>query len=110
MSPYLIPRTNTLNSRFLLYDEYAASLAICDGIEGPAATRCEGSRAETAGRSGGAHFALRALDSGASVNVSKDAWAGCVAAARAACPQGSFEGVCVGAATVGDVRFALTSV
>jgi hypothetical protein len=95
-----------------LYDEYAASLAICTSIAGPSATRCEGNPAETEGRSGKAVFTLEAVekDKGATINVSKDAWAKCVAAAREACPEGSFEGVCVGAATRGDVRFRLGSV
>ncbi|KAL2122903.1 hypothetical protein VTJ04DRAFT_3358 [Mycothermus thermophilus] len=35
----------------------------------------------------------------ATINVTKEAWAACVAAARAVCPMGSFEAVCVGAAT-----------
>lgn len=64
------------------------------------------------GTSGRAAFALRAVerDSGATINVSEEAWARCVAAARDACPQGSFRGVCVGGATKGDVSFELMSV
>ncbi|KAK3300960.1 uncharacterized protein B0H64DRAFT_27900 [Chaetomium fimeti] len=100
------------STRFVLYDEYAASLAICGSIAGPLATRCGGSPAETVGRSGKAVFELQATEraAGATINVSKDRWARCVAAAREACPQGSFEGVCVGGATKGDVKFRLGSV
>ncbi|AEO53992.1 hypothetical protein MYCTH_2295999 [Thermothelomyces thermophilus ATCC 42464] len=100
------------STRFLLYDEYAASLAICGSIAGPGATRCEGNPAETVGTSGRAAFALQATerDRGATINVSKEAWARCVAAAREACPQGRYRGVCVGGATKGDVSFELMSV
>ncbi|KAK4252291.1 hypothetical protein C7999DRAFT_27015 [Corynascus novoguineensis] len=99
-------------TRFVLYDEYAASLAICGSIAGPDATRCEGGLAETVGKSGAAAFKLEATqrDGGATISVSKEAWARCVAAAREACPTGRFRGVCVGGATRGDVRFELMSV
>ncbi|KAK4128566.1 hypothetical protein N657DRAFT_585698, partial [Parathielavia appendiculata] len=98
------------STHFVLYDEYAASLAICGGISGPAG-KCAGTPAETEGRSGRARFALRALgrDGGAGIDISKEPWTRCVAAARAACPEGSFEAVCVGGATRGDVGFSLTS-
>jgi hypothetical protein len=102
-----------MNSRFVLYDEYAASLAICGGISGLTGNaKCEGTPAETEGRSGGAVFKLRALenDKGAGIDISKEAWTWCVAAARAACPEGSFEAVCRGGATRGDVGFSLTVV
>ncbi|KAK4152425.1 hypothetical protein C8A00DRAFT_16256 [Chaetomidium leptoderma] len=101
-------------TRFVLYDEHAASLAICSSIAGSSATRCEGAPRETVGRSGKAVFTLQATErdssgGGAGITLSKAAWMGCVAAAREACPEGSFRGVCVGGATRGDVQFTLTS-
>ncbi|KAK4105291.1 hypothetical protein N658DRAFT_462394 [Parathielavia hyrcaniae] len=105
------------SSHFVLHEEYAASLAICGGGlsgSGPAAKKCgrgAAAAAEAEGRSGRARFALRALerDAGAGIDLSREAWTRCVAAARAACPVGSFEAVCVGGATTGDVGFSLTS-
>jgi hypothetical protein len=99
-------------SRFLLYEEHAASLQICTSIAGPSSTHCAGSPAETAGRSGKAEFVLAATERarGATINVTKERWMRCVSAAREMCPEGAFEGVCVGAATRGDVWFELRSV
>jgi hypothetical protein len=84
-------------------------LAICGGIAGSSVGRCGGSRRETEGRSGRAVFAARAVRDGATINVSKDRWVQCVGAARQACPTGSFQAVCVGGATRGDVEFTFTS-
>ncbi|KAL2126350.1 hypothetical protein VTI74DRAFT_1134 [Chaetomium olivicolor] len=102
------------NSHILFHDEHAATLAICGGLAGgtaaSATTTCDGSAGETEGRSGTALFTLRAVESGAGVKISKEEWVACVRAAREACPRGSVEGVCVGGATRGDVRFSLRAV
>ncbi|AEO66022.1 uncharacterized protein THITE_2113751 [Thermothielavioides terrestris NRRL 8126] len=96
--------------RIVEYDQHAAMLAICDGIAGPSISACGGAPASTVGRSGRAAFAVRAAQDGARITLSKDRWVGCVGAARRACPAGSFEAVCVGGATRGDVVFSLTAV
>lgn len=85
-------------------------LAICGGIAGASVGACQGSPAETTGRSGRAVFTARATQEGASINISKDRWVACVGAAREACPVGSFRAVCAGGATRGNVVFTLAAV
>ncbi|KAK4145480.1 uncharacterized protein C8A04DRAFT_10651 [Dichotomopilus funicola] len=111
------------SATILLHDEHAASLAICSSIAGRRhASHCQTLLPQTTeGRVGSAVFRLEALDEGQQqpmegisrrrINVSKEAWMGCVAAAREQCPQGGLEGRCVGVATGGgDVWFSLGGV
>ncbi|KAG4443690.1 hypothetical protein IFR05_000779 [Cadophora sp. M221] len=85
-----------------------ALLGICGGIAG-AITKCGGAPSSTTGSSGTALFKLNAVDSGATINVSKGRWEGCVRAARAVCPSGTFSSTCVGGASTGNVAFSLSA-
>ena len=85
-----------------------AELAICGGIAG-SIEKCGGSPASTTGVSGTAKFVLRATDAGATINVSKGRWEGCVRAARAVCPTGAFTSTCIGGATSGNIAFTLSN-
>ncbi|KAH6619665.1 hypothetical protein B0J18DRAFT_250732 [Chaetomium sp. MPI-SDFR-AT-0129] len=120
------------SATILLHDEHAASLAICSSIAGRRhADHCQTLLPQTTeGRVGSAVFRLEALEehddqqqqhrlagegmarmTRRRINVSKEAWMGCVAAAREQCPQGGLEGRCVGVATGGgDVWFSLGGV
>jgi hypothetical protein len=68
---------------------------------------CGGSPSSTTGSSGTALFKLNAVDAGATIDVSKGRWEGCVRAARAVCPTGTFSSTCVGGASTGNVAFTL---
>lgn len=83
-----------------------ATLSICGGIQG-AIQKCGGSPRSTTGESGTARFTLTPTVAGATINVSKGRWEGCIRAARAVCTAGSFESVCKGGASEGDVAFTL---
>ncbi|RPB14252.1 hypothetical protein P167DRAFT_604113 [Morchella conica CCBAS932] len=89
------------------HDINVATLAICGGIAG-AITKCQGSPASTSGASGTARFDLTTTVAGATINVSKGRWEGCIRAARAVCGDSPFEAVCVGGASEGDVNFVLS--
>ncbi|ROV99890.1 hypothetical protein VMCG_06266 [Cytospora schulzeri] len=93
-------------AHIIFHEENAAQLAICGGISGTT-DHCGGSRATTVGRKGSARFTLRAVNAGATIDVSKVRWEECVHAARAVCPTGSLSAVCLGGATSGDVAFSL---
>ncbi|KAH8676876.1 hypothetical protein BGZ60DRAFT_468733 [Tricladium varicosporioides] len=92
----------------VFHDANVAQLAICGGIAG-AITKCGGAPTSTTGSSGTALFKLNAVDSGATINVSKGRWEGCVRAARAVCPTGEFTSTCVGGASTGNVAFSLSA-
>ncbi|KAK6086740.1 hypothetical protein SCUP234_02260 [Seiridium cupressi] len=88
------------------HDQNVAELGICGGIAG-AITKCGGAPESTTGQSGTALFTLNAATSGATINISKGRWEGCIRAARAVCPTGSISGTCVGGASTGNVDFTL---
>ncbi|KAI1323223.1 hypothetical protein F5Y16DRAFT_350806 [Xylariaceae sp. FL0255] len=90
------------------HDQNVAELAICGGIAGTIEF-CGGDPTETVGESGSAKFTLTAATDGATINISKGRWEGCIRAARAICPTGSMSGTCVGGASTGDVDFTLDS-
>jgi hypothetical protein len=100
--------TNTHPSNIVFHDQNVAELAICGGIAG-AITKCGGAPTSTTGSSGTALFKLDATDAGATINVSKGRWEGCVRAAQAVCPTGEFSSTCVGGASTGDVAFSLSA-
>ncbi|GJC86054.1 hypothetical protein ColLi_08892 [Colletotrichum liriopes] len=85
-----------------------ATLGICGGIQGTI-QKCNGAPKSTVGQSGTAKFTLNPTDSGATINVSKGRWEGCIRAARATCPTGSFSSTCVGGASQGNIAFTLTN-
>lgn len=95
-------------SDIVFHDQNVAELAICGGIAG-AITKCGGAPQSTTGSSGSALFSLTASTSGATINVSKGRWEGCVRAAIAVCPTGSFSSTCVGGASSGNVDFTLSA-
>ncbi|KAI8271039.1 hypothetical protein K4K58_004040 [Colletotrichum sp. SAR11_239] len=90
------------------HDMNVATLAICGGIQG-SIQKCGGAPKSTTGVSGTAKFTLNPTSSGATLNVSKGRWEGCIRAARATCPTGSFKSTCVGGASTGDIAFTLTN-
>ncbi|WQF77166.1 hypothetical protein CDEST_02180 [Colletotrichum destructivum] len=90
------------------HDLNVATLAICGGIQG-AIQKCGGAPKSTTGQSGTAKFTLDPTVAGATINVSKGRWEGCIRAARATCPTGSFKSTCKGGASEGDIGFTLNS-
>jgi hypothetical protein len=93
------------------HDTNVAILSICGGIAG-SIQFCGGDPATTVGASGTSKFTLTAVnaDSGATINVSKGRWEGCVRAARATCPTGTFTSTCVGGTSDGvGFTFVLSS-
>lgn len=63
----------------------------------------------TSGASGTARFDLTTTAAGATINISKGRWEGCIRAARAVCGDSPFEAVCVGGASEGDVNLVLSA-
>lgn len=96
------------NRSIVSHDENVAQLAICGGIAG-AITKCGGAPTSTTGSSGTALFKLKAVSAGATINVSKGRWEGCVRAAKAVCPNGEYTSTCVGGASTGNVGFSLSA-
>ncbi|KAF3762447.1 hypothetical protein M406DRAFT_45958, partial [Cryphonectria parasitica EP155] len=96
-------------AHIVYHDQNAAQLAICDGISGPAHTRCRASSPVTVGKRGSAQFTLTTLRPGTTIDISKVRWEECVRAARDKCPTGSLSGVCLGGASWGDIGFVLES-
>jgi hypothetical protein len=82
------------------HDTDVAILSICGGIAGTVEF-CGGDPATTVGASGTSKFTLTAVDGGATINVSKGRWEGCVRAAQAVCPTGTFSSTCVGGTSDG---------
>jgi hypothetical protein len=74
-----------------------------------AITKCGGAPTSTTSSSGTALFELKVTDAGATINVSKGRWEGCVRAARAVCPTGTFSSTCIGGASTGNVAFTLSA-
>ncbi|KIW78303.1 hypothetical protein Z517_08138 [Fonsecaea pedrosoi CBS 271.37] len=85
------------------HDTNVAILSICGGIAG-SIQFCGGDPSTTVGASGTSKFTLTAVNAaeGATINVSKGRWEGCVRAARAVCPTGTFSSTCVGGTSDGD--------
>ncbi|EON97986.1 hypothetical protein UCRPA7_6591 [Phaeoacremonium minimum UCRPA7] len=96
------------SQNIVFHDQNVAELGICGGIAG-AITKCGGAPTSTVGQSGTAKFSLNAVDSGATINISKGRWEQCIRAARAVCPTGSMSGTCVGGASTGNVAFTLAN-
>ncbi|RDW78122.1 hypothetical protein BP5796_05974 [Coleophoma crateriformis] len=94
------------DANIVFHDQNVAELAICGGISG-SITKCAGAPTLTTGSSGSAKFTLSALNSGATINLTKGRWEACVRAAAAVCPTGTFSSVCIGGASSGDVAFTL---
>ncbi|EXJ89761.1 hypothetical protein A1O3_02828 [Capronia epimyces CBS 606.96] len=84
------------------HDTNVAILSICGGIAG-AIEFCGGDPSTTVGASGTSKFTLTAVnaDKGATINVSKGRWEGCVRAANAVCPTGTYTSTCVGGTSDG---------
>lgn len=93
------------------HDTNVALLAICGGIAGTIQF-CGGNPSTTVGASGTSKFTLTAVnaDKGATINVSKGRWEGCIRAARAVCSTGTFSSTCVGGTSDGaGFNFVLTA-
>lgn len=84
------------------HDTNVAILSICGGIAG-SIEFCGGDPSTTVGASGTSKFTLTAVNAadGATINVSKGRWEGCVRAAQATCPTGTFSSTCVGGTSDG---------
>lgn len=82
------------------HDTDVALLSICGGISGTIEF-CEGNPTSTVGASGTSKLTLTPVDEGAMITVSKGRWEGCMRAARAVCPQGTFSSTCVGGVSEG---------
>jgi len=107
VNPAAVTDTECTNQGSIVFhDQNVAELAICGGIAG-SITKCAGAPPSTTGQSGTALFTLNAVDSGATINISKGRWEGCVRAASAVCPTGGYSSTCVGGASTGDVKFTL---
>ncbi|KAJ9157742.1 hypothetical protein NKR23_g642 [Pleurostoma richardsiae] len=108
VNPDAVSDVTCLDSKenIVFHDQNVAELSICGGIAGTI-EKCGGAPATTVGQSGTAQFSLAAVESGATINISKGRWEQCVRAARAVCPTGSMQGVCAGGASTGDVSFTL---
>ncbi|TVY37379.1 hypothetical protein LSUB1_G003426 [Lachnellula subtilissima] len=91
----------SLYSTIIAHDQNVAELGICGGIAGTI-VKCGGAPTSTTGSSGTALFTLKAVDAGATINVSKGRWEGCVRAAAATCPTGGFSSTCVGGCVDGE--------
>ncbi|KAG7410193.1 hypothetical protein Forpi1262_v017758 [Fusarium oxysporum f. sp. raphani] len=108
VNPNAVTDTTCLNldAAIDFHDQNVATLSICGGIQG-ATEKCGGAPTSTTGQSGTAKFTLNPTVAGATINVSKGRWEGCIRAARAVCPTGSFKSVCKGGASEGDIAFTL---
>ncbi|KIW50155.1 hypothetical protein PV05_11771 [Exophiala xenobiotica] len=82
------------------HDTNVAILSICGGIAG-SIQFCGGDPETTVGASGTSKFTLTAVNQGATINVSKGRWEGCVRAAQAVCPTGTFSSTCIGGTSDG---------
>jgi len=89
------------------HDINVALLQICGGIAG-SIEFCGGNPSSTTGASGTAKLALKVVNSGATINVSKGRWEGCMRAARATCGDSPFTSTCIGGTTNGNFKFTLT--
>ncbi|KAF8863467.1 hypothetical protein BDZ45DRAFT_569034, partial [Acephala macrosclerotiorum] len=110
VDPNAVTGTTCINASAVLISQSqnVAELGICGGIAG-AITECDGAPTSTTGSSGTALFNLNAVTSGATINISKGRWDGCVRAARAVCPTGTFSSTCIGGASTGNVAFTLSA-
>jgi hypothetical protein len=71
--------------------------------------KCQGTPASTTGSSGAALFAPKAVDSRATINISKGRGEGCVRAARAVRPSREMASTFIGGTSTGNVAFILTA-
>lgn len=97
--------TVALNS----HDTNVALLSICGGISGTIQS-CGGNPTSTVGASGTSALTLTPVNAGATLNVSKGRWEGCMRAAQATCPTGTFTSTCVGGTSDGaGFQFVLSA-
>ncbi|TDZ18076.1 hypothetical protein Cob_v009083 [Colletotrichum orbiculare MAFF 240422] len=110
VNPAAVTGTKCLdkNAKIDTHDANVALLSICGGIQG-SIQKCGGAPKSTTGQSGTAKFTLNPTVKGATINVSKGRWEGCIRAAKAVCPTGSFQSTCKGGASEGDIAFTLNS-
>lgn len=108
VNPDAVTNTVCIDSKanIVFHDQNVAELGICGGIAGTI-QKCGGAPTSTVGQSGTAKFTLNAATSGATINITKGRWEGCIRAARAVCPTGSMSGTCVGGGSTGNVDFTL---
>ncbi|TDL22826.1 hypothetical protein BD410DRAFT_788166 [Rickenella mellea] len=85
-----------------------ALLSICGSIAGTI-EKCEGNPTSTTGASGDAKFSIQPQTAGATINVSKGRWEGCVRAARATCGDSPFTTTCIGGASKGNLAVTLAA-
>lgn len=91
------------------HDTNVAILSICGGIAGTIEF-CGGNPTSTVGASGTSELTLTPVTAGATLNVSKGRWEGCMRAAQATCPTGTFTSTCVGGTSDGaGFQFVLSA-
>ncbi|EXJ57693.1 uncharacterized protein A1O5_12483 [Cladophialophora psammophila CBS 110553] len=104
VNPNAVTGTTCIDPTAVLntHDTNVAILSICGGIAG-SIQFCGGDPSTTVGASGTSKFTLTAVNAaqGATINVSKGRWEGCVRAAQAVCPTGTFSSTCVGGTSDG---------
>jgi hypothetical protein len=83
-----------------------ALLSICGGISGKI-QKCQGSPKSSTGEFGDSKFTINAVDSDATINVSKGRWEAAVFAARHVCGDSPFDGIVPGGTTRGDLHVVL---
>ena len=81
-------------------NQQIAELLVCNGIQAPI-TNCGGSLSKTTSTSGTAKWTLTAPQ-GATLNFFKGTWEECANAVRAACPNQTYKGTCLGGVTSGE--------
>lgn len=118
-STYVLPLTRNLpitqwsashnySRRSLVsHDINVALLSICGGIAGTIEF-CGGNPSTTTGVSGTAKFSLGTTVPGATINISKGRWEGCIRAAEAVCGLTPYTTTCIGGASEGNVAVTLT--
>ncbi|KIW24220.1 uncharacterized protein PV07_09948 [Cladophialophora immunda] len=104
VNPEAVTGTTCIDPTAVLntHDTNVAILSICGGIAG-SIEFCGGDPSTTVGASGTSKFTLTAVNAaqGATINVSKGRWEGCVRAAQAVCPTGTYSSTCVGGTSDG---------
>jgi hypothetical protein len=100
---------NDPNVALNTHDTDVAILSICGGISGTIEF-CGGNPTSTVGASGTSALTLTPVTAGATLNVSKGRWEGCMRAAQATCPKGTFTSTCIGGTSEGvGFKFVLSA-
>ena len=100
---------NDPNAALNTHDTNVALLSICGGISGTIEF-CGGNPTSTVGASGTSKLTLTPVTDGATINVSKGRWEGCMRAAQAVCPTGTFTSTCIGGTSEGvGFQFVLST-